>query len=113
MNGGAVREGSRVVPQVYRVELFYALNPWALRPDGFMTADILATVYATPKGKDQASLELELIQIYPTGGRWTAEPKNKTVRIYMMETIAQALRDQSGKDIRPFLWSIIDWEEER
>jgi hypothetical protein len=108
-----VREGSRINPDVYNLDLYYALDPWSLRPDQFRTACINVTVYATPRGRNQTSLELQLIQV-STSARASSvgmeEPKIRSVKVYLMDAIVESLQNKTGKAVRPFLWSIVDWE---
>jgi len=105
-----VRTGSRADPLVYHLPLYYALNPWASTPHGFLAQAYNVTVYGTLKAKDRSEIELDLIQVSPVNGNGMPEPTDKTVRMHMLSAIIAMLGEQTGKLVRSCTWSIVDFE---
>ena len=93
----------------YIFPLYYALNPWASTPHGFLAQAYNVTVYGTLKAKDRSEIELDLIRVSPVHGVGMPEPMDKAVQVYMLEAIIAVLSEKTGKLVRSCTWSIVDF----
>ena len=96
---------TRLTPQVVCVSLYHAENPWSPWPLEFHTTAKQYNVRAVllPKGRNTArKLEVDLLEISPWIG---PAPRDKAVRVYLLDTLQVMLAKETGLEILPFRWN--------
>jgi hypothetical protein len=96
---------TRLTPQVVHVGLYHAENPWSPWPLEFHKTAKQYNVRAVllPKGRNPVKkLEVDLLEISPWVG---PAPRDKAVRVYLLDTLQVMLSRETGLEILPFPWN--------